>query len=66
MRTHMILNKRSLLALTLLGTAVVAGWSAGRKHSRANEKVRNDAAIDRWEDEGGSAPTPGTASDAAH
>jgi hypothetical protein len=66
MRTHMIMNKRSLLALTLLGTAVVAGWSAGRKHSRAKEKVRSAAAIDRWEDEGGSTSKPGNASGDRH
>ncbi len=62
----MTIKKRSLLALALIGTAVVASLSAGRKISRAKEKVLGAAAIDRWEDEGGSAPIPGGASNAAN
>lgn len=54
----MTMRIRSLLAFAVIGTAVAATFSASRRITRAKEKARGAAAIDSWENEGGSALPP--------
>jgi hypothetical protein len=55
---------QTLIAMTLISVAVVAGWRVRRKTART-EALLNSTAIDRWEDEGGSSLIPGRANDQA-